>query len=289
MKPAPFGYTRPRSVAEVLDILRAEPDAKVLAGGQSLLAVMNLRLARPARLVDLGVLRELDRVFDDDGAVLVGALCTHRRLETDPLLARRLPLLAAAARQIGHVSIRNRGTLGGSLAHADPAAELPAAMVALDATCYVEARDSGRRAVPARDFFESSFTTAMHDDELLTWVRIPTPAPEPGWGFAEVARRHGDFASAGAVTIVHREGDRVGDVTAVLFGVGDRPVPVDCTELAGTSLDDETLRAFAHRVTRSLAPAEEPELRRRHAAASLARALTQAATRRGPRRQDGAA
>lgn len=287
MKPAPFAYTRPRSVAEVLAVLQGQPDAKVLAGGQSLLAVMNLRLARPSRLVDVGGLRELDRVFDDDGSVLVGAMCAHRRLETDPLLVRRLPLLAAATRHIGHVSVRNRGTLGGSLAHADPAAELPAVMVALRATCYVEGKRQGRRAIAADEFFRGYFSTAMAADELLTWVRIPTLGSETGWGFVEVARRHGDFASAGAVATVDRVGDLVDRARVVLFGIGDRPLPLDCRPLQGTALDEHTVRSFAAAATASLTPADHAEVRRRHAAASLTRALAEAGARCGLRETGG--
>ncbi|MBL1116456.1 FAD binding domain-containing protein [Streptomyces sp. 110] len=281
MKPAPFAYVRATSVADTLAVLDSDPQVKLLAGGQSLLAVMNLRLARPSRILDIGQLRELDRVFDDDDSILIGALRTHRRVETDPLIRARVPLLAEAARHIGHVAIRNRGTLGGSLAHADPAGELPAAMVALGATLYVESHTRARREIAAEDFFTSLFTTALEPSDMLTWIRVPASHPTTGWGFTEVARRHGDFALAGAAAQITLAADGV--VTrarAVLFGVADRPVLVTAVEqTVGNRPDPSTWRQVAREAAAALEPADEPEYQRHLAVTSLTRAFTQAADR----------
>ncbi|WP_051579764.1 FAD binding domain-containing protein [Pseudonocardia acaciae] len=229
MKPARFDYHRARGVADVLGALADDPsgETKVLAGGQSLVTLMNLRLARPARLVDIGGLSELDRVFDDVDRVVLGALVRHRTLETDPLISTRLPLVAAAARHIGHVGIRNRGTVGGSLAHADPAAELPMAMVALGAVVHVESAARGRRPIPAERFFVSHFTTALAPDEIITWVEVPALRPGQGWGFVEYAPRHGDFATAGAGCVLTLDaGGRVSGIRAALLAAADRPLLV---------------------------------------------------------------
>lgn len=182
MKPAPFQYLRPATVAEALEQLASYPDAKVMAGGQSLMALMNLRLARPGVIVDIGRLDELRRIFDDTEDLILGALVTHRTVETDPLIAARAPLLADAARYIGHVGIRNRGTIGGSVAHADPAAEMPLSTLVLDATFHVESATRGRRQVRAEDMFVSYFTSALEPDELITWVSIPAARYGQGWG-----------------------------------------------------------------------------------------------------------
>ena len=205
MKAPPFRYLRPGSVAQALDWLRDE-DTKVLAGGQSLVPLLNLRLARPERLVDVNALPELDRIIPDSRSLLLGALLRHRDLERDPRVARRIPLLAEAAAHIGHVGIRNRGTLGGTLSHADPSAEVPLVAAVLGATIYLESTARGRRSVPAEGFAPGYFGTVAGPDEMLTWVRMPTLLPDEGWGFVEFARRHGDFAMAGAaVTLRDRK------------------------------------------------------------------------------------
>jgi carbon-monoxide dehydrogenase medium subunit len=182
VKPPAFDYVRSTSVGQVLDVLAEEEDAKVLAGGQSLLTMMNLRLARPRVLVDVMPLAELARTFDDEDSVVIGALVRQRSLETDPLLTHRLPLAAAAIRHTGHVAIRNRGTIGGTLAHADPAGELPLVAVVTGATVYVESRERGRREVAAENFFISYYTSDVAPDEHVTWVRMPALEPDQGWG-----------------------------------------------------------------------------------------------------------
>ena len=224
MKPAPFDYHRPDSVLEALELLADEDrDVKVLAGGQSLLTLMNLRLARPDALVDVGRLRELDRVFEDEGRLVIGALTTHRTVETHRGVAAGTPLLAAAAREVAHVGIRHRGTLGGTLAHADPAAELPAALVCLGGTLHVESAARGRREIAAEEFFVSVFTSALQPDELVTWVSVPTLTQAQGWGFRELAHRPGDYALAGAaVTVRLDDAGLVAGVRGGLLSAADR-------------------------------------------------------------------
>lgn len=228
MKPAAFAYHRATSVAEALELLgNPDEEVKPLAGGQSLLTLMNLRLARPEALVDIGSLAELDRRFVDDDAIVLGALTTHRTVETDPQVRTYAPLLSEAARHIAHLGIRHRGTLGGTLAHADPAAELPASMICLGATFHAESSARGRREIPAEQFFESIFTSVLEPDELLTWVTVPRLRPGQGWGFCELARRPGDYALAGAaVTLTMTEAGHVADARGGLFSVADRPLLV---------------------------------------------------------------
>src|SRR5687767_2645685 len=185
MKPAPFEYLAPDSLDAALDLLaRSGGEAKLLAGGQSLIPVMNFRLAQPSLLVDLNRLRDLDSIREDAGGLRIGAMTRQRRLERDPLVSRLAPLLREAVPFIAHPQIRNRGTVGGSLAHADPAAELPAVAVALDARFRLQ-RVSGERWVEAREFFAGLFTTVLEPDEMLVEVALPPPPPNTGWAFME--------------------------------------------------------------------------------------------------------
>lgn len=261
MKPAQFVHQHAEHVSDVLDALAADPSGgtKVLAGGQSLVALMNLRLARPAKLIDIAGLDELDRVFDDVDDVVLGARVRHRTLETCPVVAERLPLVAFAAKHIGHVGIRNRGTLGGSLAHADPAGELPLAMVALDARLHVESTARGRRTIPADEFFVSVFTTALEPDEMLTWVSVPALVPRQGWGFVEYAPRHGDYAVAGAGCLLTLDSDgRVAGVRAALMSVADRPLLVGAEEdVVGQVPGVELWRHLGRHWVRDLDPAAD--------------------------------
>ncbi|AQA02255.1 carbon monoxide dehydrogenase [Mycobacterium sp. MS1601] len=225
MKPAEFSYHRPETVAQALELLAGQPDAKMLAGGQSLLTLMNLRLARPGAVIDLGGLPELTRIFDDTDDLILGAMVTHRTVETDPLIAARTPLLADAAGYIGHVGIRNRGTIGGSIAHADPAAEMPLAALVLGATCHVESAARGRREVAAEDMFVSFYTNSLEPDEMITWISLPAIKPEQSWGFVEYAHQHGDYgmAGAGAVLTLDTAG-RVAGLRAAVLNAADRPL-----------------------------------------------------------------
>jgi CO/xanthine dehydrogenase FAD-binding subunit len=229
VKPAPFEYVRARTLDEALAAL--DVDSKILAGGQSLVPMLNMRLARPARLVDINAIPGLDGVrARPDGGLDVGALTRHTELLTTPLVRERAPLLAAAAAHIGHRAIRNRGTVGGSLAHADPAAELPAVLLALDAAVVIAGR-GGRRHVPLAEFFVGLLTTALAPDEILVEIEIPGPAAA-GWGFAELARRAGDFAIAGVAGVVRMEHGRCAGARLVAFGADDRPVRLRAAEAA---------------------------------------------------------
>lgn len=235
MKCAPFEYARPSSVADAVAALAAaDGEGKVLAGGQSLVPVLALRMARPTVLVDVNRIAGLDAVDPADGAVRVGALVRHTALAEQSAH----PLLAEAARWIGHTAIRTRGTAGGSLAHADPAAELPAVAVATGATVHV-AGPAGVRTVPAAELFDGPLTTTLADDELLTAVDVPLPER---WGFAEFARRHGDFALVLAVVA-----EVAGEWRIALGGTGPVPVRAPAAEalLAGGAGAREVGRAAA--------------------------------------------
>jgi carbon-monoxide dehydrogenase medium subunit len=256
VKPASFRYARAGSLAEAIARLAAgHGDAKILAGGQSLVPMMNMRLVRPAVVVDVNGLRELTGITPTpEGGLRIGALTRHAELAASPAVIERAALLAEAARHVGHAAIRNQGTLGGSLAHADPAAELPAALLALDARVRMTG-PRGAREVAADAFFRGLLTTALEADEILTAIEIP--AQPPGWGFVELARRPGDFALAGVAAVVRvghpltlpspprgGEGElrRREVVRLVGFGVGDRPLRLGGAErvLAGAPLDAET-------------------------------------------------
>jgi aerobic carbon-monoxide dehydrogenase medium subunit len=225
MKPPVFEYHRPRSTDDALRLLAAHPHAKPLAGGQSLIPAMNFRLAAPEVLVDLNEIPTLAGITAlPGGGLRIGAMTRHHALETDPLVARHAPLLADAMPFIAHPQIRNRGTLGGSLAHADPAAELPAVMVALGAT-FVLTSAAGDRRIPAVDFFVGLFATALLPGELLTAIELPSPPARSGSGFAELARRHGDYALVGvAATLALDAGGVCAAARVVLFSVGEGPV-----------------------------------------------------------------
>lgn len=223
MKARGFEYQRATSLDEALDLLAARPgEARPIAGGQSLVPVMNMRLARPAALVDIGRLDALRGIALEKGALRLGALTLHRELIESPVVAEHAPLLARAAPYIGHEAIRNRGTLGGSLAHADPAAELPACVLALDGRIVAASR-RGRRTLGAEEFFLGPYTTALEPDELVVAVEVPL-APGRRMAFHELARRVGDYAMAGGAALARRGGAALREVRLVLFGVGDRPV-----------------------------------------------------------------
>ncbi len=227
MKPAPFAYFAPHNLDEALDLLAQHGyDGKVLAGGQSLIPTMNFRLAQPAALVDINRVAELAFLDEDAGGGLrMGAITRQRTLERSAAVARRAPLLHATMPYIAHVQIRNRGTIGGSLAHADPAAELPAVMVALDARFRLQSR-RGARWVNAADFYIGLFTTELGEDELLTEIEIPPLPPRSGWSIQEIARRHGDYAIVGVAATVRLD-DSGGCRSArlVYFSVGEGPTP----------------------------------------------------------------
>jgi carbon-monoxide dehydrogenase medium subunit len=218
MKPAAFEYQRVTTVAEAVKLLRDAPDAKVIAGGQSLVPLMNFRLTRPSLLVDVNGIKALQHVVWDGTYLRIGSLVRHQQIADHAEIQKHFPVLAVAARHIGHWAIRNRGTIGGSLAHADPASEWPAATVALQAEIDVEG-PQGIHTVPASEFYQGYYSTVLQPDELVVAVRIPYPKFR--LGFAEIARRRGDFALAGA--FVEDDGGQ-GFVT--WFGIADKPVRV---------------------------------------------------------------
>jgi CO/xanthine dehydrogenase FAD-binding subunit len=258
MKPPPFEYEAPGSVAEALALLERHGDqAKVLAGGQSLAPLLNFRLVRPQVLVDLNEIGEMAGIREIDGMLAIGAMTRQRAVETSDVVRRRCPLLAAAMPQIGHVQIRNRGTIGGSLAHADPAAELPAVVAALDGRLVVRG-PAGERVLTTEQFFVSYLTTALETGELLVEVRIPVAAPRTGAAFVEVSRRHGDFALVGVAASVTLDetGVCVGCALA-LTGVG--PTPIVARAAASTIVGARPTPVMLEEAGRRAAAALRPD------------------------------
>lgn len=266
MKPVDVRYVRARSVEHALEALRDE-DAKLIAGGQSLLPMMNFRLAAPGVLIDIDGLTALDRVLPSDGEVLLGALTRHERLVQDPEIQRRLPLLSAAAHHIGHVAIRNRGTIGGSLAHADATAELAAACLTLGASVVCDRAGGHRRELALDELLQGMYTTALEPDEMITWVRVPEPEQASGWGFHEFGPREGDFAVAGACALVGPT-----DLRVVVFGVEPRP---RLFEVARSAWSEDPVRGWID----GLQPFDEPEFRRDVAETMVRRAVSDAMER----------
>ena len=218
MKPAEFDYTRPADLNAVLALLAEGGETRILAGGQSLVPMMNLRLARPGRLVDINRLQGLDHIRLDGGHLVIGALARHADVMAAPLVARHAPLMHAAYEWVAHAAVRNRGTLCGNLCHADPASEMPAVMLACEATLVARSR-SGERRISAADFFIGPFTTALRSDEMLVEVRVPVRATAEGHGFHEVSQRRGDFAWASVAVLMRCAGDRVQHVAIAVAGV----------------------------------------------------------------------
>ena len=247
MKPPEFRYLAARSIDEAIAALAKEgADAKVLAGGQSLTPMMNFRLARPSLLVDLNRIPGLGEIRADRGGLKIGALVRHRAVETSPVVRERQPLLAAAATQVGHLAIRNRGTFGGSIAHNDPAAEFPMAALLLDAKITAKG-PSGARTIAAKDFFVSMFTCALAAAEIVTEVEIPDLAASTGWGFEELSRRPGDFAIAAVCATVTVEDGICKAARIAMAGVGPKPLRAVRAEqvLAGAKLDDDVVAKAA--------------------------------------------
>ena len=255
MKPAPFDYHCPGELSEAIAILQQYSDeAKVLAGGQSLIPLLSLRLSRFDHLVDLQAIEDLRGITTVDGSIRVGAMTTQAGIARNADAAT-VPLLAKATSHIGHYQIRNRGTVGGSLAHADPAAEYPAVAVALDASLEI-AGPGGTRQVSAADFFVSTWVTAMEPEEVLVAAHFPVWSGSTGWAVDEVARRAGDFAMCGAVCGVQLDGDRLSRVALALFSVGSVPVRARAIEatLAGAAVEDLDLPNIGAEVAAALDP-----------------------------------
>lgn len=286
MKPAPFTYFAPRSLDEALSLLRQYgSDAKPLAGGQSLVPLMNFRLAKPRYVIDLNRIPELVYIRQEDGRLAIGAMTRQFEAERSDEVGRHAPLLREALKLVGHPTIRHRGTVGGSLAHADPAAELPAAAVALGAE-LVTRGPGGSRTVPAAEFFVGPFTTVLAPDELLTEVRIPAMSPGAGYAFLELSRRHGDFAIAGVAALVGLGPDgRIERAALVLCGVGPTPVRARQAEAAllGASPTEDRFREAGELAARETDPTSDihasADYRRRVAAVLVRRALSTATER----------
>jgi aerobic carbon-monoxide dehydrogenase medium subunit len=280
-----FRYERAERYSDACDLLREHGDeAKVIAGGQSLLPMINLGLVQPGLVVDISRLAEgRELTVTGDGYLVLGALVTHARLAADPAARAAQPLLPAAAGQIGNTRVRNRGTLGGSLAHADPAAELPLVMVALGAT-YEVTTGRASREIRAEDFHLGFFTTRLDDDELIVSVRAPVLGPGWGWSFQEVARRDGDFAMASAAALIRSANGLIIESRVAVGGVSDRPLRLADVETALTGCPAGDL---AERVgpIQGISPADDTsasaQYRARLTRVLVIRALAEAAGRAG--------
>jgi len=256
VKAPSFAYAKPRSLDEVFALAEQHgEDVKLLAGGQTLLATLNMRLSSPALLIDITGVPGLAGIAVQGNVVRIGALTTHRAIERSPEIAKLLPLLAQAAPNIAHVAIRNAGTLGGSLAHGDPAAEWPACCVALDATIVIAAK-SGERRVRARDFYRGLFETALGVGEVITAVEFPLPGAGYRSAFLELARRHGDYAIVGVAALAKATGGALSDARLAFVGAGPTPILAKSAMAAieGKKLGADTIAAAQAALTKDLAP-----------------------------------
>jgi CO/xanthine dehydrogenase FAD-binding subunit len=278
MKPAPFRYFAPTTLDETLALLTEHGDAaKILAGGQSLVPLMNFRLATPAVIIDLNRVAELGYIRARDGGLAIGAMTRHRQLERNQLIAARAPLIAETMPFIAHPQIRNRGTMGGSLAHADPAAELPAVTIALDAQLKLVSQ-KGERWVRAADFFLGLFTTALEPTELLAEVALPPLPPRVGCSFQEVSRRHGDFALAGLASLIALdEQGACREARLVFLGLGAQPIDARgaTKQMIGAMPTPQAIQAVAETVDAEIDPSSDI-----HASADFRRHLARVLTRR---------
>jgi carbon-monoxide dehydrogenase medium subunit len=277
VKPAKFDYHSPATVDEAIAALgRYQGEARVLAGGQSLVPMMNFRLATPAAIIDLNRIPGLDKIEVTDGTVRIGAMARQRRLEFAPSVAEKLPLMNEALRWVGHLPTRTRGTIGGSIAHADPAAEIPMVLHALAGEVVVRG-PQGERRIAASDLFLAPLTTALEPDEILTEVRLPVMPPGAGYAIEEFARRKGDFAIAAIAVMLLRDGERC--TTAHLATAGIGPVPVRLREaetiLEEGGLSEEGVAAAAQRAAELVEPMAD-----HNASADFRRHLTGVLTRR---------
>jgi carbon-monoxide dehydrogenase medium subunit len=284
MKPAPFTYFAPESLDEAL-ALRAEHagDCVVLSGGQSLVPILSLRLAQPAVVIDVNRIPGLDGIAERNGGISIGARTRQRQAERSSLVAERAPLLAKALPLIAHPAIRNRGTVGGSIAHADPAAELPAVALALDAELVATSKARGERSIPASEFFYGFLSTALESDELLTEIRVEAPRPGTGVAFQEVARNHGAFALVGAGAQVTVADGNVTDARIVVIGAGGTAIRPRVAEsaLVGQPATPASFAEAAAASVGDLDPVSDvhasADYRRRVAQVLVRRVLTEAA------------
>lgn len=282
MKSAAFDYVKPDSIEEVFSLLQEHgDDARILAGGQTLLATLNMRLSEPRLVIDITGLKALSHIRIEGQRLHIGALVTHTEIENSPLVAQHVPMLTQAAPHIAHRAIRNSGTWGGSLAYGDPAAEWPCCLCALDGTVHLQG-PSGARQVAATDFFQDLYTTALEPGEIVTGADLPLAAATDWYGFDELARRHGDYAVAGLAVAASFKGMVAQKVTLSFLGIGAIPVRARRTEavLAGKTLDEATVEIAVASLKAELDPL--PDLThapatKRHLATVLARRLLTAA------------
>jgi len=282
MKPCAFEYFTPSTVKEALQLLKSQGDgAKILAGGQSLVAMMNFRAARPTALVDINNIKELDYLKEEGNEIAIGAITRERTVEASPLIKEKSPILARAISHIGHLPIRFRGTIGGSLVHADPTAEIPIVSVAMGAKMKI-AGLSGERIVNASDFFLTYLTSALGEEEMLVEVRIPTfPQKSTAWSYVDISRRHGDFAIVAVASILSIDGDGVcREARIALGGVAPTPVRVKDAEevLAGQKITDKLIEEAAIKAAESKDVSPDSDY---HATAEYRKAMAKVLTQRG--------
>jgi CO/xanthine dehydrogenase FAD-binding subunit len=286
MKPAKFDYHAPKTVDEALALLqRYAGDAKILAGGQSLVPLLNFRLSRPAALVDLNRIPALAYIKEEGGQVRLGAMTRQRTIEFSPVVKERLPLLAEATRWVGHLPIRTRGTIGGSIAHADPSAEYPAVLTALEGE-VVARGPKGERVIKAGDLFQTYLTTSLAPDEILVEVRMPATPAGAGYALEEFARRHGDFAIVGIAAMIVRQGPRCTVARLATAGAGPVPLRLRAAEeiLERDGLGEAAIEAAARRAAELVSPDADI-----HASADYRRHLTGVLTKRAITRALGVA
>jgi CO/xanthine dehydrogenase FAD-binding subunit len=287
MKPAAFEYVVANSIEQAVAALaQAGGDAKILAGGQSLVPMLNFRLLRPAILIDINRIPGLSFIEDAGDAVKIGALTRHHQIETSPVIAKHFPVLSCAMTHVAHLAIRNRGTIGGSLSHADPAAELPMMALLLDAELHIVS-DKGIRTRKARGFFRDALIVDLAEDELLTEIHVPKLPPQTGWGFDEVARRAGDFALAAVAATVSVSGGAMKEARIALTGVGQTPVRASEAEalLVGQKLEAKLVARVIEAVRAAIKPETDlhasSDYRRQLAGTLVGRALAAALQRAG--------
>lgn len=282
MKPPAFDYHAPTSVDEAIALLeRYGGEAKVLAGGQSLVPLLNFRLARPAALVDLNRIPDLAGIRDEDGeSVRLGGMTRQRAIEDSDVVARRVPLLTEATALVAHLPIRTRGTIGGSIAHADPSAEYPAVLTALDGDVVVRG-SKGRRVVASTELFQTYLTTSLDATEIIVEVRLPAMAPGAGYAFEELSRRQGDFAIVGIAAVIEGDGQRCTKARLATAGAGPVPIRLRAAEaiLEAGGLGDDAIGAAARRAAEIVEPDSDI-----HASADYRRHLTKVLTARAVRR-----
>ncbi len=285
MKPAAFTYERPDTLSAALDMLAdSTDDARILAGGQSLVPMMNTRLARPDRLIDINRLPDLDYIRHEDGQIRIGALARHADVKKSEAVRTAIPLIGEAYEWIAHGAVRNRGTLCGNLCHADPASEMPAIMQVLDAI-FVAQSQTGRREIPAKAFFTGLYETALKPNEMLVEIRIPDLAPNQSWGFHEISMRKGDFAWVLVACVVTWDGSTVSNARLAAAGIADRALRLHDVEAAivGQTLTPALCEAAGDQARQSVDPSHDAvtsgEYRRDLIGTLVCRALSDAAGR----------